>query len=102
MMEEHIPSISTAMDTLTTDMHVNAILCEMNLVKVNFSNEIVITSQDKMMDIQAHLSTASYKVLVTGSRYGNNTTKSFYALLSTTKLARGEGMHNHWYLILLI
>jgi hypothetical protein len=42
MIDENIPSISTAMDTLT-DMHVNAILCEMNLVKVNSSNEIVIT-----------------------------------------------------------
>jgi hypothetical protein len=77
MTDENIPSISTAMDTLT-DMHVKAILCEMNLVKVNSSNEIVITSRDKMMDIQMHLETASYKVIVTGSRYTNNTTKSFY------------------------
>ena len=77
MTDANIPSISTAMDTLT-DMHVKAILCEMNLVKVNSSNEIVITSHDKMMDIQMHLETASYKVLVRDSRYRNNTHKSFY------------------------
>jgi len=46
MTDANIPSISTAMDTLTA-MYVKAILCEMNLVKVNLSNKIVIISRDK-------------------------------------------------------